>query len=222
MSGTDTGTEQFHDLANKFLGESAIGQASTPVADAYEDAAGAVKALLETAELAETKLTEHHAKRDLIPVEGWHRQRREFLADADDLGKSAQRNFKQARAQAEAAILQEAFPKVGTDREALARQEYLHAVGKAEGDRVPARLVGLAKNGSPEVQAVLGTSFAKTDLLARGVANVDNVLTDARRVAAATGSTPEGVKASESLAKLATLDKAVTAANSAFSHSLKV
>ena len=216
-------TERFHEIAKQQLGASTItdGMASAPAVDAYEEAAVSVSALLALAEETEKQLDywDQQQREGMVPMSGAANKRREATETAKALASTAQRQFQQSIAAAEDALLDSALPKLASDsREALARQELEIALGNATGPNAKARVLGIAKSGSPEAQAVLATPFARTVLIARNVEGVDGILRDARKVIAHSESTPEAVKAAEGLGRLKALSAAATAAGRAFHY----
>lgn len=219
---TESPTAVFHDIAGQALSEATIDtNAPVQVQDAWNDASAAIRDILTLATDVESKLSELNGQKDLIPRTGLERLQSEAREAASTLKKDAERRYAQAVTAAEDALLTSALPKLTSDsREALARQELEVALGDATGAEVKARILGIANSGSPEVQAILATPFARTVLIARGVAGVDDILKTARQYVAHSGSTPEAVKATERLEKLEALSGAAMAAASAFHHSL--
>jgi len=216
-------TDQFHDLAAESLSESFISDSSTPIeaVDAYHEARDAVLDTLATADALSDKLAEIDANKVYLQREGYEQLRREAIDGAKELAKQAQRTYERSKAVAESALLKSALPRLESDsREGLARQELLIALGDSQGGDASSRLLGIAKSGSTEVQAVLGTDFARTVLIGRGSANVDKTLQAARRVVAESAQTPEAVKARDNIARLDKLARAQAAAAAALRHSL--
>jgi hypothetical protein len=179
-----------------------------------------VTGTLATAKALEEKLATLAENRVFVPKEGYEQLRSEAIAEAQGLAETAQRNFERNFAEAKEALTVSAIPRLESDsREGLARDEFRVALGDAQGNDVGSRLFGLARHGSAEVQAILGTSYARTELISRGTANVDRLLADARLIVAAEAQTPEAVKAREGLDRLGKLGAAQAAAASAFRHS---
>jgi hypothetical protein len=217
----------FHEIAGRALEASSLSDRQAPpeVVDAYLEATKGVHSLLAIAEASEEKLGywNQQGREGLVPLAGVNNKRGEIRDEARSLSREAHRHFAQSCAKAEEAILASALPKLASDsREALARSELNLALGDAQGSAANARLLGVAKSGSPEVQAVLASPYARTVLIARGVEGVDARLKEAKRIVAHSGSTEASTKAVETLERLKALKAAAIAADSAVNHALQV
>lgn len=216
MTTSTNHSDRFRDLASKALTASRLADGEVPPAavDAYGDAQEAVLAITSAAMQLEEKKADLAKKRDLLPKEGAARLRREANQEAQAVAGEATQAFTKAMGQVEDALLQSALPTLKSDnREALARQELEVALGDAQGADAASRLLGVAKSGSAEAQAVLGTPFARTALIARSVPNVDEKLRSARTVVAETSGSPEAVSAREGLEKVQNLRASCQAMN---------
>jgi hypothetical protein len=216
-------TQKFASIATEALAASTITDAPTEVVDAVEDAATGVSAILALSEAAEERIGhwDEQQRQGLVPKAGADNQRREATENAQALKREAERHFTTGIEKAEAAILASGLPTVASDaREGLARQELDVALGSAQGPDAASRLLGLASSGSPEVQAVLNTPYARTALIARGVEGVDAKLTAARKVIVQSASTEEAQKALGNLERLGALNSSFIAASRAFHHAL--
>ncbi len=211
----------FSGLANTSLREAAITDGTVAVTDAHRDAVDSVQDSLTVGHALDQKLAGLDANRIHLTKASYEEKRRTAINDATELSGQAARRYTRAAEAAETALLDSSLPKLPSDgRELLARQELEVALGKAQGPDVGSRVLGLANSGSPEVQAALGTPYARTALIARQVPNVDRILRDAKRVVATAGTTPEAQKASDGLAKMGVLGGAQAAALAAVRHSL--
>lgn len=211
---TATAISTYADITTTKLGEASLGSDAPPaVADHFADAESGVRDALAVAQNTHQKLAELDSQADLVPHAGLVRLRAEAREAAETLGQVAQRRYENAVAAAESALIDSAQPKLASDtREALARQELELALGDASGPEVAGRILGLAKSGSPEVQAILATPYARTALIARRAEGVDKTLAAARRVVAVSSTSPEALKAQAGLAKLDALKGAASAA----------
>jgi hypothetical protein len=214
----DSPTDRFGGLAQESLAEASLHDASVEALDSHSDAFNAVQDTLAVTSALEEKLAELSENKVYLPQAGYDKLRREAIEEAKALTGQAQRRFTQSYQAAESAILDSALAKLSTDREALARSELQVAVGDATGPEAKSRILGVAKSGSAEAQAVLGTPFAKTYLISKGVSNVDRLLADARKIIARTGASPEAQRAAAGLDRLAKLGGAQAAAQAAFRH----
>lgn len=218
---TREAVKTFDGLATKYLAESHISDGEAPIeaVDSYRDASANVQAIQRVATDLDAKLAKLDEERPLMTITAHKHYREQAIEAAKTQVEVAQRSFSQAQEAAEAHLLDSALPKLSSDsREALARQELEVAIGDASGNAVAARVLGIAKTGSPEVQAALGTPYARTLLIARGTEGVDRILREAQVVVAETGTTPEAVKARAARERLDDLGAARTAALSAFRH----
>ena len=221
MSDAITPVERFDAIATKSLVASTLSDGHVPVeaADSYRDAASAVREILEASASLEGKLRDiaaQHAS-GFLTKQARDAYTREAIEAGQALHDDAKRRIDRGVEAAEQLILTSALPKIASDsREALARDELNVALGDATGPGAASRLLQLATTGSPEVQAVLNTPYARTALVARQVPNVDRLLRDIKVTVAHSGSTPESVKASEALEKLSNLPNAQVAASRAF------
>jgi len=210
--------EYFSGLAAEHMAESVLDESyPVPVGDAHREAVGAVQDTQAVATALEGKLQKLADDKVHMTAEGYNLLRRQAITEAQDLASEAARRYARYSEAAESALLDSSLPAIASDsRESLARQELQVALGDAKGPDASLRILGIAKSGSPEVQAVLGTPYARTVLIASGVANVDRVLTDARKVVAQLGTSPEAQKAAAGLAKVGKLGGAQASAMAAF------
>jgi hypothetical protein len=88
-------------------------------------------------------------------MDGWNRLRSEAIADAEKLAGEADRRAEAAQARLVAALQNDALPVLDPAREVLARQELALILDGASGGSIQARVLAIAMDGSPEVQAVL-------------------------------------------------------------------
>jgi hypothetical protein len=216
-------TDAFHDITHEALSDARIGDTDAPIAavDAAHEAHEAVLDMLAVSATIENRLADLKDQRIHMTRDGHDLLKREAIEEAKSVAADTQRTFDRAYRTAEAEVLRSALPRFESEgRESLARQEFLLALGDAQGNDVASRVLGLARSGSPEVQAVLGTPFARTALIARGAANIDRVLVDAQKAVAHTGATPEALRARDALGRLGKLSGAQAAASRAFNYSL--
>jgi hypothetical protein len=201
---------------------------SQAAADHVDDYRAAVNDLLSTGEQAERDIAELQSKRDLIPGPGYERLRGEAMAEAQRLAADADARATRALDALKADLIADAQPTVDPAREGLARQEAALAMGEATRDGAVERLNSIVTEGSPEAAAVLlGTSFGRTMLVARGVNGHDlqQALETGRMLAAHTaverGTTARQVLAGKLLQSLGGLAAAKGAAGSYVANILK-
>ncbi len=156
------------------------GKVSQATLDAAQDCMGALHEMIETGRQLERDLAELERRRDLIPVDGYHRLVGEAKKDARDKLTTAQAVADRSYQALEESLFEDALPRFAPEREQLARDEAHLAV--SHGDPHEAA-VDLAMNGNDEAFAALLSPWGKTLLKARGVRDVDKVLRDVRRVA---------------------------------------
>jgi hypothetical protein len=217
-------SNEYTEMASQFLAESQVGEEyGVEVKDSHSDAVAGINNLLTIAEAAEVQqdywLDQLH--QGLVPAAGVTRK----IAQARDAASSqAAAELRAANAaidKAEASLLRSALPQLASDsREQLARHELDTGLGDAQGGQAVQRIMAMAQHGSPEVQAVLNTSYARTALIARSVANVDRVLSDSAHIAAMTGKSLEAQAARLGLEQLTSLRKARDTAAMALSQTL--
>jgi hypothetical protein len=215
---SDNATEKFHSLAQKALTASSLGAGAPPEAEeAAETCRESVTALLAVGTAAEANIAHWDSVQAeaLVPREGAELKRQEARQKAQELASSATRHFERAYEEAEEALLQSSAPKVATDREILARQEFSLGIGDARGAEAKSRLLGLARGGSDEARAVINTSFGRQKLISQGVRDVDGTLKMVRKVMAA-----ENTAVKEQLERLDNLQAAAAAAQAAVRHGL--
>ena len=129
---------------------------------------------LAVADQCHSDLAELAAKSDLVPMDGWNRLRSEAIADAERLASEADRRAEASHARLIEALQDDALPVLDPAREVLARQELALILDGASGGSIQARVLTIAMDGSPEVQAVLlRTQFGKTLLASRGMTGRD-------------------------------------------------
>jgi hypothetical protein len=211
-------TPQFVEMAEASLAEARLPEdAGLPVVvrDALRDATDAVRDGLQVASGLEASLAELADRKLEMTKPHYDKVRAETIEAAKIRAQVAQRRYAEASEAAESAALDAALPKLATDREFLARQEFEVALGGASGAEVSSRVLGLARHGSPEVQSVLNTSFARTSLIARSAPNIDKVLRAAKQIVVENGATPEATRARVALDKLGKLGPAQGAAGAA-------
>ena len=128
---------------------------SPGVRDALNDYSVAIGDALAVADQCHSDLAELAAKWDLVPMDGWNRLRSEAIADAERLASEADRRAEASHARLIEALQDDALPVLDPAREVLARQELALILDGASGGSIQARVLTIAMDGSPEVQAVL-------------------------------------------------------------------
>jgi hypothetical protein len=199
--------------------EISSGGYSPEVRDALNDYSAAIGDALAVADQCGADLAELADKSDLVPMDGWNRLRREAIEDAEKLAREADRRAEAAQARLVASLQDDALPVLDPAREVLARQELALILDGASGGGIQTRVMTIATDGSPEVQAVLlRTQFGKTILASRGLAGreLQETMSSARSVVARfapeRGATEKQRKAGTALLKLGRLGGARTAA----------
>jgi hypothetical protein len=152
----------------------------------------------------------------LIPLAGLNQLRNEAVTEATSRADEASRRADQALTELKSALTEAALPKIDPAREQLSRDEARIALGGAEGDRLVARAMNIATDGSPEAVAVLFSSFFKTMMAARGVSQPERAIAQLKTVAASVaperGATERERLAGQALARLGGLPAAKTSA----------
>lgn len=212
-------TDKMHSISAEALRASSLGPDAPAEAEERADAAReAVQATLAVASAAEETLAhwQKQANEGLVPAQGAALKRGEAQATAQELARTSLREFDRAYDEAREAVIAGAIPKVTTEREHLARQEFSLALGDAQGAEAVHRLFGLCQGGSDEARAVVNTSFARQALLSKAVPDVDKALSDARRLLVEASDGP----AKSQLEKLEALEGARLAATKALDHAI--
>lgn len=200
------------------LAEGRLHDGDPQVRAAADAAATSTNSLLAIADTAKGKLSEiaHREQRGELPKAGADTLRREVAQEAQTLSREAQVQYEAAHKDATELAVSTALPKVDQNREILARQEMSLALGDAQGPDVVTRVFGLAQGGSEEAVAVLvNSSFGRQSLISKGVSDVDEILSKARRIVATKNGDTEAT-----LAKLAKLDTAFQAGTKVVNFSL--
>jgi hypothetical protein len=190
------------------------------VREAANVAASTANALLAIADTTKAKMDEIAVReqRGELPKAGADTLRREVREETEVLTNEAERTFHAAHEDAQDLLLDSFLPQVDQERELLARQEFMLALGDAQGPDVVARVLGLAEHGSAEAVAVLvNSSYGRQALISKGVSNVDEILETARKSVASWNPELE-----PAMAKLDNLDKAYQAASRVVAFSLGV
>jgi hypothetical protein len=225
MSDNTKHIETFVALTDRELGEAKIGDVPEEARVAFTEATeqvGRVKALATTYDEKLDSLSQVRRQGGVTEA-GYSHQLADTRQVAVDMHRQAERAFERATARTEDLLMTAALPTITSDgRESLARQEFDTALGDARGSDVGPRVLGIASNGSPEVQAVLGTPYARTKLIAAGAGSVDRILRDARRAVAYSVDTPEAVSARSGLEALGKLTGAMSGAQGAFRTALDI
>jgi hypothetical protein len=186
------------------------------VKDAADDYRAAVSDVLSAGRQLERDLGELDAKRDLIPVSGAERLRREAVQEAQARAREADREADQAYARLEESLIEAALPTLDPSREQLARGELQLAVGNAEGFQLTSRAMRVATEGSADaVAALLQGTWGKTLFGVREVPNADAELKRLRRLAASNTNKQNGrqMLAASALPRVGKLSAAKTAAH---------
>lgn len=221
-----TQNTDFASMANTYLAEANLGEQGIPpqVRDAVNDAKSAVQDVLAVTEQVTSDLQDLDAKKDLVPLSGLKRLRREATKDAETKLHQAQRRFDQSHKAAESALIDAAQPTLGgSDRELLARDSIRTAIGDATGPEFKARLLGLTESGAdPEALAAVNTNWFRSFAISRKVEGVDKITATVKKVAAQTALERDGSESEQiagaALRKLGGLHKAQAAALAAFRH----
>jgi hypothetical protein len=168
------------DVATGLIGETdtalnlSAGGYSAGVRDALNDFSTAIGDALSIGDQCYADLAELAQKSDLVPMDGWNRLRREAIEDAEKLAEQADRRAEAAHARLIEALQDDSLPVLDSQREALARQELALILDGSSGGSLQTRLLTIATDGSPEVQAVLlRTQFGRTLLASRGLTGRD-------------------------------------------------
>jgi hypothetical protein len=208
-------------IAVQGLAEGRMADDPNPEVRAAADvAASSANALLAIADTAKAKMDEIAVReqRGELPKAGAETLRREVREETEALTNEADRTFHAAHEDAKDMLIDSFLPEVDQERELLARQEFMLALGDGSGPDVVPRVLGLAEHGSAEAVAVLvNSTYGRQALISKGVRNVDEVLETARTSVAS--ANPELEPA---LAKLDNLDKAFQAGGRVVAFSLGI
>jgi hypothetical protein len=161
------------------------GAVSPATAEASREFKSLVAAQIENGEGYASKRAELREQAHLIPASGLQLEEQKARREAEDRGHNLTFETKRAFAKLETSLIEDALPKIDPARESLGRQELDIALGDGQPDAAALKLAG---SGSREATAALLSPYGKTKLRALGVGDVDRVLSDAKKAAAAAGS----------------------------------
>lgn len=158
------------------------GEISQPALDAVQDLVGAARDALEAGRQLDSDLRDLERRRDLLPPDGFGRLVRDAKRVAAEAADEAQHAMDGALRRLEAALVEDALPRVDPAREGIARDEAMMTL--SSGDAATTAMQ-IAQTGSDEALAALLSPWGRAALAARGVHNVDATLRDVHKVARA-------------------------------------
>jgi hypothetical protein len=197
------------------------GAVSPATAEASREFKSLIAAQIDNGETYASKRAELRESGHLMPASGLQVEEQKARREAEDRGHSLTFETKRAFAKLEASLIEDALPKLDPARESLARQELDTALADGQPDAAALKLAG---SGSREATAALISSYGRTKLKALGVGDVDKVLSEVKKSAAASaaesGATPRERVSGELVRKLGQLAATQGVAGSDLRHAL--